>query len=241
MSGRVLSRRRFLRFAGLGATGAWLAACRPANPDVVEKQVTVEKVVKETVVVPQENPLRFPEPVTVEVWASWSPVNTENMRIILDRFKEENPNFSYELTMAADEQKFLSSVAAGVPPDLDIDPWNMNIAKYAKEKAVVALDELIDASGFDLSTQLKAAVDGCRYLDGKLYGMGWGIDVTGLMWNKDIFTEVGLDPETSPKSWEEVASFAEKLTKAEGQNLARAGFIPDFGCCLELYGYIHAF
>jgi multiple sugar transport system substrate-binding protein len=240
MSVKHISRRDFLRYAGAGAAGALLAACQPKT-QVVEKQVTVEKVVKETVLVEKEQAVRIPEPVTLEVWTGWSPVNTENMRIILDRFKEDNPNFSYELTMAADEIKFLSSATAGVPPDLYVSMWNMYIAQWAREKAVLPLDDFVDASNFDLDSQLKAGLDGCRWLDGKLYGMAWGTDCTGFMWNKDEFAEAGLDPEVPPKTWEEVFLFAEKLTKMEGSNLVQAGYIPNFGCCLGMYGYIKSF
>ncbi len=51
MNVRKLSRRHFLELSAVAATGAIAVACAPPTPQIieVEKEVTVEKVVKETV------------------------------------------------------------------------------------------------------------------------------------------------------------------------------------------------
>ena len=248
MSSMSFSRRHFLGLAGASAAAAVLGACQPAAPQVVKETVVVEKtgepqVVKETVVVekPGEQPLLFPQPVKVDVWCGWQPFRTDNMRAVLDRFKEENPNFDYELTMVVDDPKFLSAVAAGVPPDLYIEMDWHSVGKFAKDKTVLALDPFIDASKFDLKTQLQVTVEQCRWIDGKLYGMAWGTDVQGLMWNKDLFQGTGVDPETPPKTWEELFDMSAKLNKKQGQDLVQCGFIPDFGCCPDMYFWIKSF
>lgn len=69
MSVRVrLSRRGFLRASTLSAIGAAVAACAQPTPVIVEKQVPVEKVVKETVVVEKQVPVEkvVKETVVVE-------------------------------------------------------------------------------------------------------------------------------------------------------------------------------
>ena len=78
MSDKV-SRRGFLRAAGVGAGGVLLAACTPKVvketvlvEKEVEKEVTVEKVVKETVVVePTPMPLKVPDLAGYPNYVSW--------------------------------------------------------------------------------------------------------------------------------------------------------------------------
>ncbi len=52
-----MNRRRFLKLSVLSAVGAALAACAQPTPQIIEKEVPVEKVVKETVVVEKQIPV----------------------------------------------------------------------------------------------------------------------------------------------------------------------------------------
>ena len=72
------------------------------------------------------------------------------------------------------------------------------------------------------------------YFDGVCYGIvhhaGWTI----MYYNKDHFREAGLDPERPPRTWDEMISFAEKLTKRgpdgaverAGISLRKTGYKP---------------
>jgi multiple sugar transport system substrate-binding protein len=55
-------------------------------------------------------------------------------------------------------------------------------------------------------------------------GTQWGIPVAfstkALYWNKDLFKEAGLDPETPPKTWAEKIAFAKQIT----ENTDAAGY-----------------
>ena len=59
----------------------------------------------------------------------------------------------------------------------------------------------------------------------------WGVPVAfstkAFFWNKDLFKEAGLDPETPPKTWEEKIAFAKQIsenTKAAGYGLVAKTF-----------------
>ena len=59
--------------------------------------------------------------------------------------------------------------------------------------------------------------------------MPWGSDTYALFWNKDLFEEAGLDPEKPPETLEELAEYADKLTKFDDEgNITQLGFVPDF-------------
>ncbi|CAK4870514.1 unnamed protein product [Aphanomyces euteiches] len=54
-------------------------------------------------------------------------------------------------------------------------------------------------------------------IDGKVYGVPIGMYIMGLIYNKDLYTEAGLDPNTPPKDWDEFAKYAQALTKPDKQ------------------------
>jgi len=47
--------------------------------------------------------------------------------------------------------------------------------------------------------------------DGKVYGVPWTNYSMGLLYNRDLFTKAGLDPNNPPKTWEEVRSAARAI------------------------------
>ncbi|WIJ25971.1 ABC transporter substrate-binding protein [Devosia sp. RR2S18] len=55
-------------------------------------------------------------------------------------------------------------------------------------------------------------------------GTQWGVPVAfstkALYWNKDLYEEAGLDPDTPPKTWEEKIAFAKQIT----ENTDAAGY-----------------
>lgn len=50
---------------------------------------------------------------------------------------------------------------------------------------------------------------------GKTYGIPWQRSTILLYYNKDKFAEAGLDTEKAPATWEELSSYAEKLTNED--------------------------
>jgi ABC-type glycerol-3-phosphate transport system substrate-binding protein len=66
-------------------------------------------------------------------------------------------------------------------------------------------------------------------LCGHLYGLPIFTDCCLLMWRKDIFKEVGLDPEQPPTSLEEMMECVEKVTKRRSDgSLERIGIYPHY-------------
>lgn len=51
-------------------------------------------------------------------------------------------------------------------------------------------------------------------LDGKTYGIPFQRSTIVLFWNKDAFETAGLDPETPPENWEEMAEMAATVREA---------------------------
>ena len=76
--------------------------------------------------------------------------------------------------------------------------------------------------------------------NGEIGGHTWGVpfqrSTIVLYWNKDAFTDAGLDPERPPATWFEHAEFAQKLTKRNGDTVERWGVqIPATGFAYWLF------
>ena len=80
--------------------------------------------------------------------------------------------------------------------------------------AVVPLDDLMDGdSEFDAEV-LSSLLNTYTY-NGTLYSMPFHASTMGFFWNKTLFAEAGLDPETPPATIAEMAQMAEKLLKKD--------------------------
>jgi multiple sugar transport system substrate-binding protein len=50
-------------------------------------------------------------------------------------------------------------------------------------------------------------------VDGEVYGLAWSTEAMCLVYNKELFREAGLDPDSPPQTWDEVIEYAQALTK----------------------------
>ncbi|MGQ9632490.1 MAG: extracellular solute-binding protein [bacterium] len=125
-------------------------------------------------------------------------------------------------------QKLTVAVASGTAPDaahLWGTWWAVNLGVQG---VVMPLDEQI-AKDKELSLDdiYPGYLETFRY-DGKIWGFPDSAQPTSWMWNKDVFSEVGLDPNKPPASWGDVVAFSDKITKKDSAgNLIRIGFIPN--------------
>ncbi|MBB3542372.1 MULTISPECIES: ABC transporter substrate-binding protein [unclassified Rhizobium] len=90
------------------------------------------------------------------------------------------------------------------------------ISDYSKRGACLALDEFVpstlkvDSFGKDM---LKLTT-----VDGKLYGVGLGLNSFALFFDQTAFEKAGIPVPTADLTWEEYAKLAVELTKAGGKD-----------------------
>lgn len=63
--------------------------------------------------------------------------------------------------------------------------------------------------------------------DGDQWGIPVAFSTKALFWNKDLFKQAGLDPETPPKTWAEEIEFAKTITEKTG--------IPGYGLVAKTF------
>ncbi|WP_053369009.1 ABC transporter substrate-binding protein [Bacillus sp. FJAT-27245] len=85
--------------------------------------------------------------------------------------------------------------------------------KYMIESGYIEpMQTFIDKENYDVS-QLEDNILNYYRIDGKLYSMPFNSSTPVMIYNKDAFKEVGLDPDNPPQTFNEVKEAAKKLTK----------------------------
>ncbi|WP_217597583.1 ABC transporter substrate-binding protein [Cohnella sp. GbtcB17] len=118
------------------------------------------------------------------------------------------------------ETKLNAAYASGTAPDV-LSYTLASVAQRANLGQYEPLDAYTDKWA-GKSDMMDSVLQTGMY-KGKLYGLGFIPDPRVLLWRKDLFQEKGLDPEKPPASWEELAHYAELLTKKEGNTTVLAG------------------
>jgi multiple sugar transport system substrate-binding protein len=114
-------------------------------------------------------------------------------------------------------QKLLTSVSSGSGPDI-VAMDAGQLPKYADKGVLQPVDDFYGSTKhMDTSKLVPASVDASKF-DGKNYGVPLNIATLMLYWNKTMFKDAGLDPEKPPKTWDEFASMAAKLSKDKNKD-----------------------
>ena len=98
--------------------------------------------------------------------------------------------------------------------------WKQELAPYVIDHAKIA-EEVKGAPPLDLDDYPKRALDVYTKVGDKMMAIPLNGSVTFLVWNKKAFRAAGLDPETAPKTWDDVYNGGLKLRTGEqyGYNL----------------------
>lgn len=151
---------------------------------------------------------------TIQFWNSFTGTDGDVLREIVDKYNEENENgYKIEMDiMPTDslEEKLPAAITTGTAPALVIK-GNFDAATYGENGTFISLDDFFDETETDKSDFSDASLEALQY-DGKQVMIPMQVHSTFLFWNKDLFEAAGLDPETPPTTWDEVAADAAKIT-----------------------------
>jgi multiple sugar transport system substrate-binding protein len=155
-------------------------------------------------------------------------------------FMKDNPGIKIQdepVDFSGHLHQLVTECAAGNCPDVAEAQGN-DIASLASAKLLQSLDGY-DSSFF--SSLHPATVNRVKF-NRVLYGMPWGFDPIGLLYNKDLMKKAGLDPNAPPKTITE-AMRAIAAAKQHDPNTVGIGIdttLRDFGLDAE-WPYMHAF
>ncbi|MCD6674266.1 MAG: ABC transporter substrate-binding protein [Burkholderiaceae bacterium] len=133
-------------------------------------------------------------------------------------FEKENPSIRIKPVYAGTYQesivKALTAFKSGQPPHLAV-LLSTDMFTLIDEGAIVPIDGLAGADGRQwLDGFYPAFMENSR-TGGKTWGVPFQRSTIVMYWNKELFKEAGLDPDKAPQNWDELVSYAKKLTKTD--------------------------
>jgi len=147
---------------------------------------------------------------------------------IIPEYERLNPGVEIEysaIPYPVYQQKLPVALAGGTGPDIfGLGDWN--ITEYVTRGQLEPVDPIV--FGFKNQEELEKAwmqssLKGLKF-GGKIYCLPWEYNTFSLFINNEHFREAGLDPNNSPKTWEELLEIGKLLTKKEAGKVVRAGF-----------------
>ncbi|MDP8958005.1 MAG: extracellular solute-binding protein, partial [Actinomycetota bacterium] len=224
-----MSSRRFLQLWVLLLA---VAACNPAADDSRGAPPQAGDTAEDTVATGE-----WPAPEefsgTLDVWGfgTDNPVGAIRMEL----FEETYPNVDVELTPGAlDEQKFLSAVAGGNPPDV-VHLGRDQLGSFAARGAILPLDQYVAASGLDVGVYREAAINAVQ-IEGQTFGIPQFNNVVVVYLNDQALEEAGLSAEDVDFSdWEGLREVNQQLAEVQGTNVVRIGVDPKLPEFLQLW------
>lgn len=167
--------------------------------------------------------------ITLELWDWWgSGAYNEAIEKIVSNFNaSQDEIFVKHINYPWGDvwTKALAATAAGNPPDIVIQDI-MTVPTRAEAKQAMNLQPYIDKEPGFKDKFYPQLWDATVY-KGESYAVPFTTDTRLLFYDKDMFEEAGLDPESPPTTWEELLQIARKLDKVdENGNIERLGIYP---------------
>lgn len=159
----------------------------------------------------------------------WSYYETKQQKEGLDRLVEGFNNRQKDYVArweyqgpSSEFKKLLSiGVAEGSLPDVVIID-NPDMRKYVELGIFEDITRTVEAD-YDLTEFYPEVISSVRY-DGRYYGVPFCCNNVGLVYNKDMFREAGMEP---PGNWEQFLHAAEVMTTKERYGFAMSAILEE--------------
>jgi len=138
--------------------------------------------------------------------------NKQMVDMLVEAWNTKNPDCKITLTYIPHTEmvgKIAQGIASGEVPDL----MGMDLIyapQFEKAQQLVDITDRIKEWS-EIKTASKGHMTVGTY-EGKLYGVPLYADVSALFYNKDLFTQAGLDPNKPPTSLAELRQYADKIS-----------------------------
>lgn len=150
--------------------------------------------------------------VTVSVWDREA-TTEKAVEIFNQKMEEEGRDIRAEFSLVPyGEQisQFMAALSAGNAPDV----IGLDIPQYPYFADIGAFIDITErAQELPYFDDFPKGLIDIGSKDGKIYGLPAVLDLSGLIWNKDMFKEAGLDPNSPPETWAELIEYGQALTK----------------------------
>ncbi|MBV7339625.1 substrate-binding domain-containing protein [Chloroflexi bacterium TSY] len=205
MTQNTLSRRHFLKSVGMASAALALVACESVSPAPTGDGGSTASG----------------DPTELSLWGWWD-IRMAFYESVANAFTEENSDVSITVeTLPGGEiqQKLYAALAAETGPNML--KMGENFFQLKAEGLLLPFPE--DVFPNDWFTETYPSVNWEPYGRHVVPTAACG---TLLVYNKRLFEEAGLDPDTPPATWDEFIEAAKATTKTDAAGISQAGFIP---------------
>lgn len=172
----------------------------------------------------------------ITYWEKWGGHEAAAMQRVVDRFNDAQRDIFVRLIIITQiEQKTLIAIAGGSSPDV-VGLYNKSLALFAESGAIMPLGSWAQSVGLHEAMygpaiwrlcQVRGQEGGAK----QLYGLPNTCSTMALYYNRQLFADVGLDPDAPPTTIEQLDDVADRLTIT---NTARTG-----ATRYERLGFVH--
>jgi len=139
---------------------------------------------------------------------------TEVVDGIVAGFEEENPDIKVNAIYSGNYDdtrvRALSALNSGEPAQLAV-MFSIDAYDLIEQDLIVPFDNLVEDKAWLDSFYPALMANG--QIEGKTWGIPFQRSTIVAYYNKDMFREAGLDPESPPTTWYDLISMGKKLTK----------------------------
>ncbi len=161
----------------------------------------------------------------ITFWNSFTGADGDMLVKMVDKFNKENKDgIKVKMDISSDFDSQLSTAfAAGGGPTmiLSSSAYRFTYGDYLQD-----VSDVFDKTDLDKTDFIQSYLDYCSD-DDKTYFVPFQVVGYYMYWNKDLFKQAGLDPETPPANWDEWAKDAAKITDSS-KNIYGSGISYDY-------------
>ncbi|MEC5186842.1 extracellular solute-binding protein [Geobacillus thermodenitrificans] len=154
------------------------------------------------------------EKVTITFMHLWTPGSSKQHNMIINNiikeFEEKNPNITVKQETLENEQyknKLKVLAASNELPDVGMTWAAGFLEPYVKGNLFAPLDDVLDSG---LKEKFVSGTTEAYAIDGKTYALPVELNITPVYYNKELFSQHGLE---APKTYEEFKHVVETLAK----------------------------
>lgn len=145
----------------------------------------------------------------------WDPAQTTGVQLAIDAFEAANPGISVALDQLPPDQFYTrldGALSAGEGPDV---MWQSSRATfYVDGGALRPLDEFIRRDGLDLS-DYNPTITQLYNIGGSQYGVPKDFDARVVIYNANVFEELGVTAPSAGWTWDDMVRIASELEVAQ--------------------------
>ena len=149
---------------------------------------------------------------TIRVWDRQVLMET-TVKMFNQKMEGEGKSIRAEFELIPYDQmvsKFMAALAAGNAPDI----YSLDLIQYPYFTSINAFRDITEeAKALPYFEELPQQMLKLGMSEDRIYALPSSIDLSCLLWNKDLFKEAGLNPDKPPATWNELVEYGKKLTK----------------------------